>query len=378
MRRRLPNSRPAFTLIELLLVIAIIAILAALLLPTLEQARARSRQTQCLSQLKQIGAAFHMFAHEHDNLFPWQVSTNLGGAVGLLEFAGIYQVLSNELATPAIVRCPSDRLRITAASFAALRPTNTSYALIGHLFTLEDAREPLIADRNVQVGPRLELGWGPGLHEHRGNVLFVDGHVEKMGKGQTGQGIVGVRGPVIPRYPDDSPSSATVGANPAGTSSGAGGQGMRQRGFEKGVSGGNSSFSVLQSFFDPSGGTLGRGSRPSPSAQSDAVNPPAPSSSEPQATGSVENQGLVNSIPVAISNRPQPAPFVVTSAVPVETPSSPEVIAAADVRPQVAEPAKRSFNWLLLMLLILVAAALLGSVLERRRRRRRPGSVKAD
>ncbi len=63
------RSARGFTLIELLVVIAIIAILAAILFPVFARAREAARSTSCLSNLKQFGTAWLMYAQDYDETF---------------------------------------------------------------------------------------------------------------------------------------------------------------------------------------------------------------------------------------------------------------------------------------------------------------------
>src|SRR5712692_8437838 len=95
------RAHPAFTLIELLVVIAIIAILAAILFPVFAQARAKARQATCLSNQKQLGLAWVMYAQDYDETSPNPVFI---GRYWIKDFGGCGAYKSAPLGT-GVTRC---------------------------------------------------------------------------------------------------------------------------------------------------------------------------------------------------------------------------------------------------------------------------------
>lgn len=76
--------RPAFTLVELLVVVAVIAVLASILLPALGGARRQVRHLKCQANLRSLAQAWHAYLDEYDGHFPRGVNLdfNFGGQQG--------------------------------------------------------------------------------------------------------------------------------------------------------------------------------------------------------------------------------------------------------------------------------------------------------
>ena len=190
-RTRRPSG---FTVVEILVVMAILFLLAAVLLPAMTRGNKRSPHISCTSNLKQIGLSFRLYSNDHEDKFPFAVSNQFGGT---MEFTNSPQVIrhfesmSNEMVTPKILVCPSDPGRKKATDFySPLANRNLSY------FVGLDAREDnpqliLSGDRNITGGTlnngflrllptNAAAGWTTELHNNAGNVGLADGSVQQV------------------------------------------------------------------------------------------------------------------------------------------------------------------------------------------------------
>ncbi|MEO6184557.1 MAG: type II secretion system protein [Verrucomicrobiota bacterium] len=185
------NCNQAFTLIEVILIVATLTLLVAVFLPALARQQLKKKQIACVNNLMQVGLSFRIWDSNGDR-YSMAMSTNEGGTMEYLETSEMFrhfQTLSNELGSPKVLVCPSDKERGAAANFQSLSNSNISY------FVGADASENLpqsilSGDRNVTNGltpkngilvllKNQTVGWTKEIHNRQGNVALGDGSVQQ-------------------------------------------------------------------------------------------------------------------------------------------------------------------------------------------------------
>lgn len=166
------NRKHAFTLVELLFVVAIISILAALLLPALKKTQEFARRAACVNNLKECGLAIRMYAADHSGAFPPSIKE----VADYLEDEG------------QIMRCPSSDT-IPKRLISELTAENMSYnyrirktssaegdALMSDRY---GSHQLIMCDKNgdeyAYASGDITTGWGGNHLGAGGNVLFLDG-----------------------------------------------------------------------------------------------------------------------------------------------------------------------------------------------------------
>ena len=367
-RERGYRLRHAFTLLELLIVIAIIMVLAALLLPAVQRGLLKGRQTQCLNNLRQIGIGFQSWAQEHGDRYPMQLTYRNGGSLeanrlNLRGFPEIsfaarhFQVLSNELSSSKILVCPADKNRTVARSFAQLGSTNFSY-WVNSKATFGNSSQMLSGDWNVtsiNVGTNKEqsiirVQFDGMLHQNRGNILFADGHVELM-RSFTGVTMTG--------------GTTEPSGNPT---SGGGAIGSEGRGPETGPT-----KNVTTKFHDPAQlGTKERPERPQSTNQASAQ-----ANSTNQFMTNQATEQVMSSVPVGVNS---PGPRRVGAGESIDRnrrvvsapgfPSPDKSIEEEEIEDSspLMHLMKEMSKWMLILLLILLTILLAHRYLTRRKR----------
>jgi prepilin-type processing-associated H-X9-DG protein len=184
---RVEQRGAAFTLVELLVVIGIIALLIAILLPSLNRAREQANRAKCLANLRSLGQAMVLYANDHKDRLP--NGNPLGSAY---DYDAVNRVLvalaERYVGTAGVFHCPADTdpapQAITTADHLQPDSARVSYDFYSVFWQPErgpklarlGAEAPVAWDLNVAPDPAdaQAVNHGP----KGGNIAFGDGHVE--------------------------------------------------------------------------------------------------------------------------------------------------------------------------------------------------------
>ena len=189
-----------FTMLELLLVIAVIVILSSLLLPALKNAKQTAKRISCAGNLKQMGTAMSMYWSDYD-YFPYSAFSH---EYGLAEYVGI--PVSPAPTGKTVFACPADdvvRVWNPPASYSVNRGANWSNGLrwAGGSLKMSSlkkppSRYPCLVDywsayHRLWADTYNGVVWGSmagvlsGYHNNKGgiNVLYCDSHVAFVTRG---------------------------------------------------------------------------------------------------------------------------------------------------------------------------------------------------
>ncbi|MDB6027226.1 MAG: hypothetical protein JWM68_3449 [Verrucomicrobiales bacterium] len=179
-----PRRKPsAYTLIEIVVVVATLALLLFLFAVKLPQQRRQARRLECVSNLKQMGTAFRMWGNDSGSGTPMSI-------VPFTNDVSFYsKAFADQMSSSKILACPDDT-RTASATFSKLQNQNISYFLG---MDAEDTMPGTIlwGDRSItlaptpqtnlwELGTNKSVGWSQLLHNGDGNIGFADGSVKLL------------------------------------------------------------------------------------------------------------------------------------------------------------------------------------------------------